>query len=174
MLQRISIVLESCLAYRHGLARSKVRLLDVVSEGLLSFCEMVLQSLNFSIFLIMIDGAHSCLKYFGAGIVRGIDIEKGVLYVITPLDLDELQQVDVFLQGRIEIPVALLQVHSFDRLIVLYLLTTAPISFELKFLDFFLLQTPAYISPYLCRNVISIEGTGSAVMGSGRKKRLRT
>ena len=48
---------------------------------------------------------------FGTGIVRGIDTEKGVLYVISPLVLEELQQVDVFLQGKIEIPVALLQVH---------------------------------------------------------------
>jgi hypothetical protein len=143
MLQRISIVLESCLAYRHGLARSKVRLLDVVSEGLLSFCEMVLQSLNFSIFLIMIDGAHSCLKYFGAGIVRGIDIEKGVLYVITPLDLDELQQVDVFLQGRIEIPVALLQVHSFNRLTVLYYLQQPQIFIRTKVFGFFFTSDPS-------------------------------
>ena len=31
--------------------------------------------------------------------------------MISPLALEELQQVDVLLQGKIEIPVGLLQVH---------------------------------------------------------------
>lgn len=45
----------------------------------------------------------------GLGIVRGIDIFKGLFYVITPVPVCTLQNVDMFLQGFIEIPVSLLQ-----------------------------------------------------------------
>lgn len=44
------------------------------------------------------------------GIVRGVDPEKGILYLITPLDLETLQCVDTLLQGWIEVPLPLLQV----------------------------------------------------------------
>ncbi|GJN32203.1 hypothetical protein PR202_gb20687 [Eleusine coracana subsp. coracana] len=50
--------------------------------------------------------------YF-AGIVRGIDVQKGLLYLITPVPLHRLQSVDLLLQGLIEIPTSLLQVTSF-------------------------------------------------------------
>lgn len=45
----------------------------------------------------------------GLGIVRGIDIFKGLFYVITPVPVSTLQNVDMFLQGFIVIPVSLLQ-----------------------------------------------------------------
>lgn len=45
----------------------------------------------------------------GLGIVRGIDICKGLFYVITPVPVSTLQNVDMFLQGFIEIPVSVLQ-----------------------------------------------------------------
>ncbi|OEL33768.1 Polynucleotide 5'-hydroxyl-kinase NOL9 [Dichanthelium oligosanthes] len=47
-----------------------------------------------------------------AGIVRGIDVQKGLLYVITPVPLKRLQSVDLLQQGLIEIPTTLLQVRG--------------------------------------------------------------
>ncbi|MCO5573838.1 hypothetical protein L7F22_027613 [Adiantum nelumboides] len=35
------------------------------------------------------------------------------------------------------------------------------------------LKAPKYVSPYLCKNTIAMEGTGSAAMGKGKKKVLR-
>jgi polynucleotide 5'-hydroxyl-kinase GRC3/NOL9 len=48
-----------------------------------------------------------------AGIVRGVDVQKGLLYVITPVPLERLQSVDLLQQGLIEIPTSLLQVTFF-------------------------------------------------------------
>ncbi|KAL6626883.1 hypothetical protein ACP70R_030609 [Stipagrostis hirtigluma subsp. patula] len=48
----------------------------------------------------------------GLGIVRGVDVQKGLLYVITPVPLQRLQTVDLLLQGLIEIPTSLLQVRG--------------------------------------------------------------
>jgi hypothetical protein len=44
------------------------------------------------------------VMYFCVGIVRGLDIQKGLLYLITPVPLQ---------QGLIEIPITLLQVTCF-------------------------------------------------------------
>jgi hypothetical protein len=44
-------------------------------------------------------------------------MKKGIFYIITPISLEQLQQVDTLLQGRVEIPEQLLQVtypFSFD------------------------------------------------------------
>lgn len=79
----------------------------------------------------------------GLGIIRAVDIRKHLFYVITPLPLEKLQQVDTFLHGKMALPIPLL-------------------------------KAPGYVSPYLCSRSISIEGTGSAVMGSGKKKFLRS
>lgn len=49
----------------------------------------------------------------GLGIVRGIDISKQLFYVITPVPVSTLQNVDMFLQGFIEIPVSVLQKRGF-------------------------------------------------------------
>ncbi|CAM6093296.1 unnamed protein product [Calypogeia fissa] len=57
------------------------------------------------------DGFHS--SCVGLGIVRGVDTEKGLLYIITPLPSDILQEVDTLLQGRVEIPVSLLQAKGY-------------------------------------------------------------
>ncbi|KAG8053129.1 hypothetical protein GUJ93_ZPchr0001g30154 [Zizania palustris] len=48
----------------------------------------------------------------GLGIVRGVDVQRGILYVITPVPLKHLQRVDLLLQGLIEIPKSLLQVRG--------------------------------------------------------------
>ncbi|WOL09155.1 polynucleotide 5'-hydroxyl-kinase NOL9 isoform X1 [Canna indica] len=48
----------------------------------------------------------------GLGIVRGVDVIKGLLYVITPVPLCILQEVDLLLQGYIEIPTGVLQVRG--------------------------------------------------------------
>lgn len=48
----------------------------------------------------------------GLGIVRGIDSFKGVLYVITPVPHNTLENVGLLLQGFIQIPNSLLQVQG--------------------------------------------------------------
>ncbi|KAJ3694113.1 hypothetical protein LUZ60_009593 [Juncus effusus] len=48
----------------------------------------------------------------GLGIVRGIDVSRGLLYVITPIPIQSLQKVDLLIQGLIEIPTSLLQVKG--------------------------------------------------------------
>ncbi|XP_020574060.1 polynucleotide 5'-hydroxyl-kinase NOL9 [Phalaenopsis equestris] len=48
----------------------------------------------------------------GLGIVRSIDAKKGVLYVITPVSLCKLEEVDILFQGFIEIPTSLLQLRG--------------------------------------------------------------
>ncbi|KAG8379053.1 hypothetical protein BUALT_Bualt07G0048300 [Buddleja alternifolia] len=48
----------------------------------------------------------------GLGIVRGIDTFRGVIYVITPVPQQILEDVDLLLQGFIQIPTSLLQVQG--------------------------------------------------------------
>ncbi|XP_068664382.1 polynucleotide 5'-hydroxyl-kinase NOL9 [Aristolochia californica] len=48
----------------------------------------------------------------GLGIIRGVDMPKELLYVITPVPLSHLDKVNVFLRGYIEIPTCLLQVRG--------------------------------------------------------------
>ncbi|KAJ6843991.1 polynucleotide 5'-hydroxyl-kinase NOL9 [Iris pallida] len=48
----------------------------------------------------------------GLGIVRGVDLRKDVLYVITPIPFCNLKKIDLLLQGFIEIPTAFLQVRD--------------------------------------------------------------
>ncbi|KAK4740484.1 hypothetical protein SAY87_032393 [Trapa incisa] len=52
---------------------------------------------------------HLCV---GLGIVRGIDLFKGLLYVITPVPLRLLEKVDILLQGFIQIPQGFLQAQG--------------------------------------------------------------
>ncbi|EMS51635.1 hypothetical protein TRIUR3_10393 [Triticum urartu] len=47
-----------------------------------------------------------------ASIVRGVDVQRGLLYVITPVAVEHLQSVDLLLQGLIEIPRSVLQVKG--------------------------------------------------------------
>ncbi|XP_078164327.1 pre-mRNA cleavage complex II protein family isoform X2 [Carex rostrata] len=56
--------------------------------------------------------ANSYPWCIGLGIVRGIDVSRGLLYVITPVPVQSLQKVDILLQGLIEIPTSLLQVRG--------------------------------------------------------------
>lgn len=48
--------------------------------------------------------------FYHSGIVRAVDVSKGLLYVITPVAQHNLEKVDILLQGFIEIPTRLLQV----------------------------------------------------------------
>ncbi|PUZ58389.1 hypothetical protein GQ55_5G506100 [Panicum hallii var. hallii] len=58
------------------------------------------------------EASRSIPYCVGLGIVRGIDVQKGLLYVITPVPLERLQSVDLLQQGLIEIPTTLLQVRG--------------------------------------------------------------
>lgn len=58
------------------------------------------------------EGTRSIPYCVGLGIIRGVDIQKGLLYLITPVPLQRLQSVDLLQQGLIEIPTALLQVRG--------------------------------------------------------------
>jgi hypothetical protein len=50
---------------------------------------------------------------FCAGIVKAVDMTRGVFYISTPVPQEQLQQVNILLQGRVEIPVPLLMVRDF-------------------------------------------------------------
>jgi polynucleotide 5'-hydroxyl-kinase GRC3/NOL9 len=49
----------------------------------------------------------------GLGIVRGIDTERGILYVITPVPENLVEKVDLLLQGYIQLPTCLLEVKDY-------------------------------------------------------------
>ncbi|KAK3160555.1 hypothetical protein QOZ80_1BG0061150 [Eleusine coracana subsp. coracana] len=69
-------------------------------------------SLNATIVGLASETPGSVPCCVGLGIVRGIDVQKGLLYLITPVPLHRLQSVDLLLQGLIEIPTSLLQVRG--------------------------------------------------------------
>ncbi|KAM3347447.1 hypothetical protein ACQJBY_021413 [Aegilops geniculata] len=56
--------------------------------------------------------AHAIPWCVGLGIVRGVDVQRGLLYVITPVAVEHLQSVDLLLQGLVEIPRSVLQVKG--------------------------------------------------------------
>ncbi|KAI3997614.1 hypothetical protein MKX01_011031 [Papaver californicum] len=58
------------------------------------------------------DSEHETPWCVGLGIVRGIDVSKGIFYVLTPVPLSNLEKVDLFLQGLLQIPTRLLQVSG--------------------------------------------------------------
>lgn len=49
----------------------------------------------------------------GLGLVRAIDPSKGMLYIITPVPQQTLEDVDLLLQGFIQIPTCFLKVPVF-------------------------------------------------------------
>ncbi|KAL1531788.1 polynucleotide 5'-hydroxyl-kinase NOL9-like [Salvia divinorum] len=70
-------------------------------------------SLNASIVGLAISSVSKQLpQCVGLGIVRAIDTFKGLLYVITPVPPQILEDVDLLLQGFIQIPTSLLQVQG--------------------------------------------------------------
>ncbi|KAL5152795.1 Polynucleotide 5'-hydroxyl-kinase NOL9 [Glycine soja] len=68
-------------------------------------------SLNATIVGLAVDseGPENLPSCLGLGIVRGIDIVKAMLNVITPVPHNSLEKVNVLLQGYIQIPSCLLQ-----------------------------------------------------------------
>ncbi|KAI3725938.1 hypothetical protein L1987_65734 [Smallanthus sonchifolius] len=74
----------------------------------------IFYSLNASIVGLAVDpeGSEHLPRCVGLGIVRGIDTLRRVLYIITPVPQNVLEDVDVLLQGFIQIPTCLLQVHG--------------------------------------------------------------
>lgn len=61
-------------------------------------------------------GAHHAaldifIYLYFAGIVKAVDVTRGVFYISTPVPQEQLKQVDILLQGRVEIPVPLLMVR---------------------------------------------------------------
>ncbi|KAK9068658.1 hypothetical protein SSX86_012773 [Deinandra increscens subsp. villosa] len=74
----------------------------------------IFYSLNASIVGLAVDseGSGHLPRCVGLGIVRGIDTLRQVLYIITPVPQNVLEDVDLLLQGFIQIPTCLLQVHG--------------------------------------------------------------
>ncbi|GJW75342.1 polynucleotide 5'-hydroxyl-kinase NOL9 [Tanacetum coccineum] len=74
----------------------------------------IFYSLNATIVGLAVDseGAGDLPRCVGLGIVRGIDTLRKVLYIITPVSPSVLEDVDVLLQGFIQIPTCLLQVQG--------------------------------------------------------------
>ncbi|KAL6579931.1 hypothetical protein OROMI_007955 [Orobanche minor] len=70
-------------------------------------------SLNATIVGLAVSSASEQLpQCVGLGIVRGVDTFNGVLHVITPVSQQNLEDVDLLLQGFVQIPTALLQVQG--------------------------------------------------------------
>lgn len=64
------------------------------------------------------------ILFYEPGIVRGIDTSKGVIYMLTPVPVQLLEDVDLLLQGHIQIPTSLLTVRqcsSSSRFLYLYI-----------------------------------------------------
>ncbi|KAK1427165.1 hypothetical protein QVD17_15848 [Tagetes erecta] len=74
----------------------------------------IFYSLNASIVGLAVDseGSGGLPRCVGLGIVRGVDTMRRILYIITPVPQNVLEDVDVLLQGFIQIPTCLLQVHG--------------------------------------------------------------
>ncbi|KAM0034735.1 putative P-loop containing nucleoside triphosphate hydrolase [Helianthus debilis subsp. tardiflorus] len=74
----------------------------------------IFYSLNASIVGLAVnsEGSEHPPRCVGLGIVRGIDTSRRVLYIITPVPSNVLEEVDVLLQGFIQIPACLLQVQG--------------------------------------------------------------
>lgn len=74
----------------------------------------VLYSLNASIVGLAVnpEDLQSLPVCVGLGIVRGVDVSRNLLYVITPVPQSILESVDLLLQGFIQIPNGLLQVQG--------------------------------------------------------------
>lgn len=74
----------------------------------------VLYSLNASIVGLAVspEDSQSLPVCVGLGIVRGIDMSRNLIYVITPVPQSILASVDLLLQGFIQIPSGLLQVQG--------------------------------------------------------------
>lgn len=45
--------------------------------------------------------------------MRGVDTERGILYVITPVPENVVERVDLLLQGYIQLPTCLLEVKDY-------------------------------------------------------------
>lgn len=128
---------------------------------------------------------------FCAGIVKAVDMKRGVYYISTPVPQEQLQHVDILLQGRVEIPVPLLTVRDFltdngshnVKFYVpwscAYICTTIScmnyMSKARMSLSTFLmivgleLQARGYICPYLSKKSQIVEGVGAGAMRSTMK-----
>jgi hypothetical protein len=49
-----------------------------------------------------------CAACVGLGLVRAIDPSAGIFFILTPVEIDELQRVDLLIKGRIETPTVML------------------------------------------------------------------
>lgn len=59
-----------------------------------------------------LTGVCVCVWVSLAAIVRSVDLIRKLIYVLTPLSLDELVEVKFLLQGRVKLPVPMLQVQT--------------------------------------------------------------
>ncbi|KAI3711154.1 hypothetical protein L2E82_41031 [Cichorium intybus] len=72
----------------------------------------IFYSLNASIVGLGVKGCENLPHCVGLGIVRGVDTLRDVVYIISPVPQHILEDVDVLLQGFIQIPICLLQVQG--------------------------------------------------------------
>ncbi|KAK9747979.1 hypothetical protein RND81_02G027800 [Saponaria officinalis] len=108
-IKELAHALASHTPYQVPISRIKIRHLH---------CEVpateVLYSLNATVIGLAVSSrdSQSLPLCVGLGIVRGIDVSKNLLYVITPVPLSTLASVDSILQGFVQIPTGLLQVQG--------------------------------------------------------------
>ena len=66
--------------------------------------------------LRMYNGDTPIVPCLGLGIVRSIDVEKGLLYLLTPLPLERLKGVNMLVRGNIQLPRELLLSRNFSEM----------------------------------------------------------
>lgn len=120
-----------------------------------------------------------------AGIVKAVDVKRGVFYISTPVPPEMLQQVDVLLQGRVEIPVPLLMVSNlrpcmkscaisdhvrhFVQPQIMYEVFVLEDLYSRMNISGWCLQARGYMCPYLSKATQIVDGVGAGAMKSTKK-----
>ena len=103
----------------------------VINGSIVGLCRVVMNSLissdsppltsslgplsSTSSSLRMYNGDTPIVPCLGLGIVRSIDVEKGLLYLLTPLPLERLKGVNMLVRGNIQLPRELLLSRNFSE-----------------------------------------------------------
>ncbi|XP_057517240.1 polynucleotide 5'-hydroxyl-kinase NOL9 [Amaranthus tricolor] len=108
-IEELALALASHTPYQVPISSIKIKQLHCEVSNTEVFC-----SLNATIVGLAVSCAdpQSLPICVGLGIVRGIDLSKNVIYLITPVPHKILAGVDLLLQGFIEIPTGLLQAQG--------------------------------------------------------------
>lgn len=111
--KELAVALASLTPYEVPISKMKIKHLH---------CEVprseLFHSLNATIVGLAVDSEEPAIAEYpipwcvGLGIVRGVDLKKGTLYILTPVPSQRLKKVDLLLQGFVEIPTGFLEVRG--------------------------------------------------------------